>query len=142
MHTLIVQAVRWFFPNYNYFIHLEKFKFPGSTWVIIVLDKNVLFSPSNIAYYCQTNAAGVFPRVTSVKELCTANSFENMFCESIITKESKTIKRADLQVGDCLTTDPQAEILISDIIDPQYIACICFQKQSHIDDYIKIMDLN
>ena len=124
------------FPNYKLFYTFREYKFPGSSWVVIVLDKDVLFSPSNITYYCQTNAAGVFPRISSAKELCTATAFENMFCDSLTTKENKVIQRASLQISDYITTDPQAEILISDAIDKKYIGCICFQKQPDIDEYI------
>lgn len=123
------------FPNYKLFYTFREYKFPGQTWAIIVLDKEVLFSPSNISYYCHTNAAGVFPRVSSVKELCTARAFENMFCESLITKENKLIHRASLEISDHITTDPQAEILISDVIDAGYIGCICFQTQRDVDEY-------
>ena len=124
------------FPNYKLFYTFREYKFPGSSWVVIVLDKDVLFSPSNITYYCQTNAAGVFPRISSAKELCTATAFENMFCDSLTTKENKVIQRASLQISDYITTDPQAEVLISDAIDKKYIGCICFQKQPDIDEYI------
>ncbi len=124
------------FPNYKLFYTFREYKFPGSSWVVIVLDKDVLFSPSNITYYCQTNAAGVFPRISSAKELCTATAFENMFCNSLTTKENKVIQRASLQISDYITTDPQAEVLISDAIDKKYIGCICFQKQPDIDEYI------
>jgi hypothetical protein len=122
------------FPNYKLFYIFREYKFPGSSWVVIVLDKDVLFS--NITYFCQTNAAGVFPRISSEKELCTATAFENMFCNSLTTKENKVIQRASLQINDYITTDPQAEILISDAIDKKYIRCICFQKQPDIDEYI------
>lgn len=125
------------FPNYKLFYTFRGSKFPGSSWVVIVLDKDVLFSPSNITYYCQTNAAGVFPRISSAKELCTATAFENMFCDSLTTKEDKVIQRASLKISDDITTDPQAEVLISDAIDKKYIGCICFQKQPDIDEYIK-----
>ena len=124
------------FPNYKLFYTFREYKFPESSWVVIVLDKDVLFSPSNITYYCQTNAAGVFPRISSAKELCTATAFENMFCDSLTTKENKVIQRASLQISDYITTDPQAEVLISDAIDKKYIGCICFQKQPDIDEYI------
>lgn len=125
------------FPNYKLFYTFREYKFPGTKWAIIILNKDVLFSPFNISYYCHTNAAGVFPRVSSVKELCIANAFESMFCESITTKTNKSIQRSSLQINDCITTDPQAEILISDVIDAKHIACVYFQNQRDIDEYIK-----
>ena len=133
IQNLIVQVVLLVSQIINYFIHLESI-----SWAIIVLDKDVLFSPSNIAYYCHTNAAGVFPRVSSVKELCTASAFENMFFDTYNTKENKTIRRSELQISDHITTDPQAEILISDIIDKKYIGRIFFQNQQDIDNFISM----
>jgi hypothetical protein len=59
-----------------------------------------------------------------------------MFCDSLTTKDKKLIKRDLLQIDDYVTTDPQAEILISDIIDKKYVKCVYFQNQQDIDDYI------
>ena len=82
------------FPNYKLFYTFREHKFPGTSWVVIVLDKDVLFSASNISYYCQTNAAGVFPRVSSAKRVMYGKCFENMFCDSLTTKENKLIQRS------------------------------------------------
>lgn len=70
------------FPNYKLFYFFRENKFPGTRWVVVVLNKDVLFSPKNISYYYHTNAAS-FSRLSSIKELSTANAFQNMFCESI-----------------------------------------------------------
>jgi len=125
------------FPNYKLFYKFREYQFPRTRWVVVVLDKDVLFLPTNIAYYCRTNAAGIFPKIPRVKELCTANAFENMYLDSIKTRDNKLILRESLQIDDSMTTDPQAEILISDIIDTNYIVCICFQKQQDVDHYIQ-----
>ncbi len=125
------------FPNYKLFYKFREYKYPDTKWVVIVLYTNVLFSPDNIAYYCHTNAAGVLPRVSSLKELCTATSFERMFCDSITTKGNRIIQRSELQIGDQMTTDPQAEILISDIINSKHIGCVVFYEQRDLDEYIK-----
>lgn len=124
------------FPNYKLFYTFREYKYPGTQWVVIILNTDILFSPDNIVYYCHTNAAGVLPRVSNVGELCTADSFKNMFCNSVKTKENKIIQRKELEISDNLTTDPQAEILISDVIHSKYISCICFYDQRHIDHYI------
>lgn len=125
------------FPNYKLFYTFRELKYPGTMWVTIVINTDILFSPTNIKYYCYTNAAAVFPKIKNVKELCTATSFEKMFCELITQKENKIINRSSLQIDDYYTTDPQAEILISDIIEPKYIKGICFQKQNDIEYFIK-----
>ncbi len=125
------------FPNYKLFFSFREHRFPGTRWAIIVVNRAVLFSPSNIAYFCHTNAAGVLPRIASTKDLCTAKALENMFCDSLITKENNLVQRTSLQISDCLTTDPQAEILISNVIDRKYIDRVCFQNQRDIDEYLE-----
>lgn len=117
------------FPNYKLF-----FKFrndnenKGAKWVILKLKKDILFSPANLAYYCYTNAASLVPKSsTKTKELLTSAAFESMFRTSLVTRDNTCIQRADLQIEDHYTTDPQAEILIRDIIDKKYISSICFQ---------------
>ncbi len=125
------------FPNYRLFYSFREHKYPGNKWVIIILDKDVLLSSNNIAYYCHTNAARVLPGVKSDEELCTAKSFENMFRESTHTRDIKSIQRKDLNIPDNYTTDPQAEVLISDIIAPNYIARVCFNDKRDINEYIE-----
>lgn len=67
------------FPNYKLFYTFRKNK-PGTKWVVLALDTDMIFLPNNIVYFCQTNAAAVFPQISEVYELCTTKSFENMFC--------------------------------------------------------------
>jgi hypothetical protein len=124
------------FPNYRLFYTFREHKFPGTHCVIIAIVKEVVFSPANIAYYCSTNAARVIPRTINITDLCTSDAFESMFCETFSTKGNVKINRASLQIDDNWTTDPQAEILISDIIGTQYIRGIFFQSQQDRDDYI------
>lgn len=126
------------FPNYKLFYNF-RMHFFKSNWVVILLNKDILFSPSNITYFCYTNAARVFPAVKNemdLKKLCMANAFENMFCDYFTTKDNKSISRSSLQISDNYTTDPQAEILISSIIDKKYIEYICFSQHSDIDKFI------
>ena len=124
------------FANYKLFSSIRKNKYPKARWVIVVLINYVVFSPSNIAYYCYTNAAGIFPNILNAKVLCTASAFEDMFCDLISTKHAKMIQRKSLQLNDNRTTDPQAEILISDVISTTYIDRICFQSRQDIDTFI------
>jgi hypothetical protein len=48
------------FPNYKLFYTFREFKFPGSRWAILTLDKDLLFSSSNIAYYCRAMYCNCF----------------------------------------------------------------------------------
>ena len=124
------------FPNYKLFYTFREHKFPGTHWVIIAIAKEVTFSPANVAYFCSTNAARIIPRTNNSANLCTADAFESMFCETITRKDGSKVNRASLQIDDSRTTDPQAEILISGIIGTQYIRGVFFQSQQDRDDYI------
>lgn len=126
------------FPNYKLFYKFRESNYPGSSWVVLVLNKDVLFSSSNEAYYCSTNAARVLSRISKDKELCTSDAFENMFCEIYNTKDNRTILRSALRIDENYTTDPQAEILIRDIISKNYIQCICFQNQQDVDNFVSM----
>lgn len=114
------------FPNWQLFYNFQK-RDPKIRWAIIRLKTEVLFSPQSINLYCETNAARVLSRDQDLRKFCSYEAFESMFCDSIKTNENKHIQRNALSIVDYMTTDPQAEILISDIIDIKYIDSICFR---------------
>lgn len=125
------------FPNHKLFFKFRKNVYPGSKWVVILLDKSLLISPVNITYYCYTNAARVIPHTSNSYELCYASALERMFAESVLTRDNKLIERSMLSITDNLPTDPQAEILISEVIDTKYIKRICFQTQNDLDEFYR-----
>ena len=115
------------FPNWQLFYSFRK-RDHLARWVVLVLTLEVLFSSDNIPFYCATNASSRdFCHADDLARLCTFDAFEKMFCDSIVLNGNKLIKRTDLQITDYLTTDPQAEILIRDIIKPKHIIGIYFQ---------------
>jgi hypothetical protein len=124
------------FPNYRVFYSFRN-KYPNSKWVVLLLDTEVLLSKDRITYYCQTNAARIMNEVLNKKELCTISAFENMFSNSLTTKHNRTIHRDELMLRDNFTTDPQAEILISNIIEPKHISRVCFSKHNEMDEFIE-----
>ena len=122
------------FPNYRLFYKFREYDYPGTRWVVLAIDKSILFSPSNITFFCYTNAARVIPQTRNLEDLCTVNAFKNMFCDTIIIN-GRRVRRELLNINDNFTTDPQAEILISDIIDKEYINCIYFQNEDDLQYY-------
>ncbi len=124
------------FPNYKLFYDFRKNKYPETKWIVIEISSDILFLNKNTAYYCETNAARVLPKTPNISKLCSASSLENMFSEYVTTKEGIGIRRIDLKIDNSKTTDPQAEILIRDIIHPRYIERICFRNQEDINEYI------
>lgn len=111
------------FPNYRLFSRFRNYKFPGQRWAVISVMAEVIFSQDNISYFYHSNAAGT---KTFPDGQFTAEALENMFCESLITKKGKVIYRSNLDIEDNMTTDPQAEVLISHTIDKSYISNISF----------------
>lgn len=122
------------FPNYKLFYRF-RCQYPNSRWVVILLNTDILFSDNNNAYYCKTNAASVLPKTPNHNELCTPISFESMFREKVYTKENKIINRKELDIGDSFTTDPQAEILISNIISTKYISKVYFNSDLEMKEF-------
>ncbi|NMA48976.1 MAG: DUF4433 domain-containing protein [Tissierellia bacterium] len=123
------------FPNYKLFYKF-RCQYPSSSWVILLLSTDVLLSEDNIAYYCQSNAASLLPKIRNIRGLLTHISFEEMFRGVITTKDNRIINRNDLDISDSLTTDPQAEILISDIISTNHIKEVCFKSQEEMKEFI------
>ncbi len=119
------------YPNYKLFYSFRNQKYPGSRWVIIFIKKDLLYNNDNYAYFCKTNAARVCSGRNDLSLLRNSNSLENMFCESIVYNDdysSREITREKLDIPDFYPTDPQAEILIGNIIKVENIAWIGFQN--------------
>ena len=106
------------FPNYKMF-YPKRLEFPNDDWVIIALCPSVLWKKD--CGFCIDNAANAKMAKIPLQTKKSMQSFEGMFAE---IEEKPT--RADLGLKDLCTTNPQAEVLIFDRIEPEYImAIIC-----------------
>ncbi len=112
------------FPN-SFLLNTFKKKYPHSKWVIILLDIKLINHCSKINF-CNKNAAGASNWINSPISQ-TVYAFESMFAECIIHSKSP-LRSEQLYIKDYLPTNVQAEILIEDIIDPQYIKCMLFEN--------------
>lgn len=130
------------FPNYKLFFKFRRNSSPQQIWVILKFSTKLLFSPTNAAYFCYTNAARVSLSHGDSREMFSAKSFNGMFYDPITIKEGKVIYRIDMQLKDNWTTDPQAEILVRNTISPEYISGLIFEKQSDLDEYTRIYGSN
>ena len=122
------------FPNDYLFSAFRKHKYPDTDWVILKLDKDILFSTNNYAYYCYTNAAHVLPKTKNKIDLCTVDAFNYMYNNIVVAKD-RSIERSIQNLNSSMPTDSQAEILIGGIIDKKYIASIIFEDHRHIESY-------
>ncbi len=102
----------------------------NQNWVILIVDANVILSSKHNTYFCRTNAATcelgeyIFEERHSHKYY--KSHFEELFKDTInIESKGRTITRG-LNMPDNYTTDVQAEVLIENIIRPQYIKKVVF----------------
>lgn len=118
------------FPNYKMFYKLQKEQ-PNAEWVILKLDPCIMYELK--AAFCYTNAASKIMRRHSLDELCTLESLKIMFAKNL-----NNISRENLNIPKNFTTDPQAEIMFLETIDPKYIKEICLKNSySYIITNIK-----
>jgi hypothetical protein len=90
-------------------------------WSILVLDPSILWV-KNCAF-CRHNAADGRISGQPLASLITAQAFQGMYeeIEGATTREEQKLKSYD-------PTDVQAEVLVFDVIEPQYVAGVIFEK--------------
>ena len=112
------------FPNYR-MLYPKRKKMP---FAVVLVDIGALMS-SNVesVYFLPTNAAcdEVWPRITQYTQLRDA---KNMFTECY-TFKGRSVQRKTLNIPSWYTTNPQAEIMISGVIDTAYIREIHFPNE-------------
>ncbi|MEZ8613482.1 DarT ssDNA thymidine ADP-ribosyltransferase family protein [Vibrio sp. 10N.239.311.D11] len=113
------------FPNYKMFFKYRQAS--NDSWVVLLLDAKLLISKP--AFYCKHNAADHRIREQKAESLKIPQAFCGMFDD---IKNYPSRVEQNLRKND--PTDPQAEILISDTIEPNYIRRICFESR---DDYVR-----
>ncbi len=109
-------------PNYRFFYSLRKHRYPSRTWCVVLLDPKVLWE-LDVAFYF-TNAANHTVRDRSVDGFKTPQALEKMFDSSV---HDRTHLEMNFDLPSYCTTDPQAEVLVFDKIDPSYIKHIVFE---------------
>lgn len=114
-------------PNYKMFFSLRQ-QNPNTEWVVLGINTNILWQ-KNVAF-CYTNAANSAIRSTHLEDLTGVGAFNKLF-ENINMHPT----RAELKLPNNYPTDPQAEILVFDIIEPQHIIGVVFKTPQHIELY-------
>lgn len=113
------------FPNYRMFYPARQ-KYTEDTWVVLVLSTDVLIQKS-CAYYAKNAATGCYagiPPATMQNEA----AFDAMFADI------DGVKRDTLDIPTDCTTDPQAEVLVFDDIEPHYITGVATQNKAQEQD--------
>ncbi|MBL8459519.1 MAG: DUF4433 domain-containing protein [Zoogloea sp.] len=98
-------------------------------WSILVLHPSILWV-KNCAF-CRHNAADGRISGQLLANLMTPQAFQGMYeeIEGLTTREEQKLKPYD-------PTDVQAEVLVFDVIEPQYVAGVIFEKSAVRDAYL------
>ena len=99
------------FPNYKMF-YSKMMENPKKDWAVLSIDSDILVDKLDTEFY-RTNCASS----SSLK--CRYNPTSNDALEDMFYVSDR-----DPQIPSNFTTDPQAEVMIKDRIDPSYINCI------------------
>ena len=118
------------FPNHRMFFKYRQ-QTLSEVWVVLVIDPDVMWEKR--CGFCEHNAADHRIRSRPVDELTSAFAFNSMFNE--IKGLSMHQRRGLL---DCDPTDPQAEILVFDIIEPYRIKGVAFDQRQAAATYLPL----
>uniref|UniRef100_UPI00359F29ED DarT ssDNA thymidine ADP-ribosyltransferase family protein n=1 Tax=Glaesserella sp. TaxID=2094731 RepID=UPI00359F29ED len=125
------------FPNYKMFWGIRKNQENqfgadiDKDWVILRLKPELLWEKK--AYFCRYNAASNQERFN--KDKMNAKAFKAMF------EDLEYVERNQLNIPDNFTTNPQAEVVFIEKIEPEWIIDIC-KKNGYGMDCYKPNDLN
>ncbi len=111
------------FPNYQLYWSFHN-RDKEVKWVVIELNVRVLWEKR--CCFCQTNAADNTMSTMSFASRQGLPALESMF------GDYAGKPRASLGIPDFYPTNPQAEVLCIDLVEPQYIEAVYF---NHIETY-------
>ena len=115
------------FPNGPMFYRYRN-ECADTDWVVLVIHPSVLWTKD--CAFCRHNAADARISRLPLDQLKTPSAFAGMFeeIEGVIPRDEQRLKGFD-------PTDVQAEILVFDVIEPQYILAVVFEKVAVRDMY-------
>lgn len=114
-------------PNYKMF---WKFRYenPSTDWVVLGINNAVLWEKE--CAFCVENAASNSVRHIPLEERKGVEAFRKMFQEY----PGKPL-RSQLGLVDSTTTNPQAEVLVFEDIEPSYIFAAAFENDYTMNKY-------
>jgi hypothetical protein len=118
------------FPNYSMFFKYRKRT--SVEWAVLLVRPSLLWELD--CGFCSANAASGEMRRTSLSELKEAGALRRMFDDCAGTA------REDLGVPDSFPTDPQAEILVFDVVPPHYIRTACFHNTTAVEQAKRVIE--
>lgn len=110
------------FPNYKLF-YFYRVNDPCSSWVLIGLSIDLLWKKECI--FCIDNAANQYIKNEYIKSKTGYYGFCRMFQDV-----EDWPRRTNLDIPPCYPTNPQAEVMVFDIIEPKFIAGLLLEDES------------
>lgn len=122
------------FPNYKMFYRLRCDN-PGVDWAVLLLDAKIICDFE--CAFCSTNAGSSKMFNTPINNRKCKNEFLKLFDE-IPNKPT----RQTMGIKNKYPTDPQAEVLVFDIIPINYIKAVFFQNNNVLNNYKSLIPHN
>jgi len=99
-------------------------------WAILVLHPGILWQKA--CAFCKHNAADGRISTLSLPDLMTPQAFAGMYheIEGFASREDQSLKTYD-------PTDVQAEVLVFDVIEPQCVVGVIFEKGTVRNGYLQ-----
>jgi hypothetical protein len=119
-------------PNSSMFYKLRLAE-PDEKWVVLIVEKSVLWTKQSAFY--KHNAADNKVRHLSIENLRTLEAFRGIYDE-IEGKET----RQQMRLKSFDPTDLQAEVLVTDVIEPKYLIGAIFSEPAIRDLYSPLLD--
>jgi hypothetical protein len=126
------------FPNYRLFYRYQKNDChvpQGDRWVVMLISPEICWTHDSL--FCRTNAASTTISRLPDDALSTPDAFESLFDD-----QQGNMGRQDRQLPPNLTWDPQAEVLVKDVIMPENIMYMAFQDHASCDAAFALFDGN
>jgi len=114
------------FPNYRMFYSLRE-THKDIEWVVLACEPEILWTKD--CAFCTENAASNNVTKIALQDRKGADAFEKLF-EEIDGKPS----REELGISAFCPTNPQAEILVFDRVEPELIGAICCETTNQRDN--------
>ena len=112
------------FPNYKMFYKLRD-EDTSKKWVIISLKPEILYEKTCV--FCNGNAASHSINSMSIRERTSSKALKSLFYTHIDV--SLGITRENLKIRKNHTSNPQAEVLVFNKIEPNYIKGLIFSNE-------------
>lgn len=116
------------FPNYQMFYKLRDEDI-SKKWAILIISPGILYEKP--CAFCNGNAASYEVNSVDIRDRMGSKALKNLFNEFVDVNSG--MSRRNLNIQSNHTTNPQAEVLVFDKIEPRYIKKIIFSNE---DSYL------